>query len=222
MPLPLPTLLLSLLVILCALLSPAVGSMKLSDHDLQNIPSPGDDFDIKNGKLLAPILIPRVPGTKGQLLVQKHFVDFFSTTLPEWSITWQNSTSKTPVTGDKQVPFSNLIFRRDPPWALDGEVSRLTLVAHYDSKYEPEGFIGATDSAAPCAMLMHVARSVEDALKAKWAKMEKDGDSDGLEDTYGVQILLLDGEESFLHWNEEDSLYGARYGPPRSIEAVTH
>jgi len=28
------------------------------------------------------------------------------------------------------------------------------LAAHYDSKLTPEGFLGATDSAVPCAMLL--------------------------------------------------------------------
>ena len=31
---------------------------------------------------------------------------------------------------------------------------RLVVSAHYDSKINPEGFIGAIDSAAPCAMLL--------------------------------------------------------------------
>ncbi|KAJ4161239.1 hypothetical protein NW765_006093 [Fusarium oxysporum] len=209
MPRPLSQLsfLAKLLVFVCLLLSTVAESMTLSDETLENIPSPGDDFDIKDGKLLAPILIPRVPGTEGQRRAQKHFVEFFKENLPEWKLEMQNSTSKTPVHGNKQIPFSNLIFRRDPPWAQNGDVSRLTLVAHYDSKYEPEGFIGAIDSAAPCAMLMHVARSIEDALTAKWDKMQKDGSAeDGLEETQGIQIIFLDGEEAFKHWTEEDSL----------------
>lgn len=109
-------------------------------------------------------------------------------------------------------PILQSHLSKRPPWAQNGDVSRLTLVAHYDSKYEPEGFIGAIDSAAPCAMLMHVARSIEDALTAKWDKMQKDGSAeDGLEETQGIQIIFLDGEEAFKHWTEEDSLYGARY-----------
>lgn len=200
-----------LLAIFALLLPHAAGLMTLSDDDLHNIPSAGDDFDINNGKLLAPILIPRVPGTEGSLKAQQHFVDFFKENLPEWSIEWQNSTSKTPATGDKDVPFSNLIFRRDPPWAKTGDIGRLTLVAHYDSKYTPVGFIGAIDSAAPCAMLLHVARSIEDALKAKWEKVQQSEDADlGLEEAQGVQIILLDGEEAFVHWTDEDSLYGSR------------
>lgn len=196
-----------LVTALLAFVWPACALTTLDDDDLRQIPSPGDDFDIHNGKLLAPILIPRVSGTEGSEKTQRHFADFFKSNLPEWQLLWQNSTSRTPVTGDRDVPFANLIFRRDPPGAPTGEVSRLTLVAHFDSKYEPTGFIGATDSAAPCAMLMHVARSIESALKAKWSE---EGEHDGLDVAHGVQIVLLDGEEAFLHWTDDDSLYGAR------------
>ncbi|KAI6088101.1 glutaminyl-peptide cyclotransferase [Hypoxylon rubiginosum] len=184
---------------------------ELSDEALRNIPSGADDFDIKTGSLLSPILIPRVPGTPGSIAVQHHFADFFSRHLPKWKTDWHNSTSKTPATGDTEIPFVNLIFTRDPPWAQAGDVGRLTLVAHYDSLYHPEGFIGATDSAAPCAVLMHVARSIDDALSKKWEAMEASGDAGmGLEDERGVQILLLDGEEAWVTWTDTDSLYGSR------------
>ncbi|TKA67786.1 hypothetical protein B0A49_06501, partial [Cryomyces minteri] len=186
----------------------------LSDSTLKSLPGPGTDFNILNGALLAPILRPRVPGTPGSIAVLKHFVDFFHTQLPAWNITFQNSTSKTPLTGNTDVPFVNLIATRDPPWTEPGEVGRLALVAHYDSKITPEGFIGATDSAAPCAMIMHAVRSVDDALTKKWAKMEAEGVGkggfEGVEEEKGLQVLLLDGEEAFESWTETDSLYGAR------------
>ena len=93
----------------------------------------------------------------------------------------------------------------------DGEVGRLALVAHYDSKLTPEGFIGAIDSAAPCAMLLHAARSIDAALTKKWEKMAAEGaSSDDLEEHRGIQILLLDGEEAFATWNKDDSVYGSR------------
>lgn len=116
---------------------------------------------------------------------------------------------------------------RDPPGSRPGEVGRLVLVAHYDSKIFPEGFIGATDSAAPCAMLMHAARSIDKALTKKWKHMEeqkkntkvnsKDEEGDKFDDddgddawNRGVMVLLLDGEEAFSTWTDDDSLYGAR------------
>ncbi|KAF8863027.1 glutaminyl-peptide cyclotransferas-like protein [Acephala macrosclerotiorum] len=193
---------------LCALLGVAAYT-PLSEKTLRNLPGVGGDFDIKTGSILAPILIPRVPGTPGSLAVQEHFVNWFSTNLPKWNVEFQNSTSTTPATGERHVPFANIIITRDPPWTKPGDVGRLALVAHYDSKLTPVGFIGATDSAAPCAMIMHAARSVDEALSRKWDAMQAEG-STGLEEEKGVQILFLDGEEAFLSWTDSDSLYGAR------------
>ncbi|KAH0561924.1 hypothetical protein GP486_003369 [Trichoglossum hirsutum] len=194
------------------LLAPVRAYTTVTDATLKGLPRPGTDFDIKTGPLLAPILIPRVPGTPNSTAVLNHFVNFFKANLPEWQLTFQNSTSTTPANGGKEVPFVNLIATRDPPWAQSGEVGRLTLVAHYDSKLYPTGFIGATDSAAPCAMLMHIARSVDEALTKKWSAMEAEGvdEFDGLEEHTGLQIIFLDGEEAFISWTATDSLYGAR------------
>ncbi|KAF2000076.1 hypothetical protein P154DRAFT_435966 [Amniculicola lignicola CBS 123094] len=182
----------------------------LSDSFLRAVPSPGSDFNINDGALLAPILIPRVPGTPGQEQVQQHFVNFFQTELPTWSMEWQNSTSTTPVSGSKQIQFSNLIFKKEPPWVKPGQSNLLTLVAHYDSKYLPEGFIGATDSAAPCAMLMHAARSIDKYLVQMHGEMAALNEGGSVEMDMGIQILLLDGEEAFKSWTDTDSLYGSR------------
>ena len=185
---------------------------KLSDDTLKNLPRPGDDFDIHNGALLSPILRTRVPGTDGQVAVQNHFGDFFRTSLPDWNVEYQNSSSTTPLSNGKKLPFVNIIASRDPPWTNAGDVARLTLVAHYDSKISPEGFIGAIDSAAPCAMLMHAVRSIDTALSKKWDKMKSE-DVDafgGVQEHTGIQVIFLDGEEAFLSWTDTDSLYGAR------------
>jgi glutaminyl-peptide cyclotransferase len=196
------------LQILCAIVVSAYKP--LSDSFLRAIPSPDSDFDIKDGALLAPILIPRVPGTPGQYIAQRHFISFFERELPKWTIEWQNSTSTTP-TSSTPLPFGNLIFKREPPWVKPGQANLLTLVAHYDSKIHPDGFVGATDSAAPCAMLMHVARSVDQYISQMHDEMKELGEGGSVEMDMGVQILLLDGEEAFQSWTDTDSLYGARY-----------
>lgn len=239
-----PTLFLSFLTLFSLLFIPQInGYTPLSDESITHLLSSSHsssssnsqtnlDFDPKSGALLSPILIPRVPGTPGSEKVQRHFVDFFAKELPHWTLEWQNSTSKTPATGDTDVKFSNLVFRRDPPWLVnqkkEGEeekkkkfVKRLTLVAHYDSLYRPEGFIGAIDSAAPCAILMAVARNVDRALTKRWdgimRRMEEDvdgledfEDEEGKEEEGGVQIMFLDGEEAWVQWTDQDSLYGSR------------
>lgn len=201
-------------LLLAVLVAPTLAYTALQDDELRRVPSAGADFAIHNAAgLLAPILIPRVPDTPGSDAVQQHFVNFFQTHLPRWTLSFHNATATTPATGAKLVNFRNLILRRDPPGVAVGDVSRLTLAAHYDSLYRPEGFIGATDSAAPCALLLHVARSVDEALTRRWAGAGDEGgddDDDGLDEDKGVQILLLDGEEAWVSWTDDDSLYGSR------------
>jgi hypothetical protein len=201
----------------------------LSDHSLKHLvlsnidptttsTHPDPDFDPVNGALLSPILVPRVPDTADHARVQEHFISFVRTHLdPSWTVEWHNTTSTTPATGAREVPFQNLILRRDPPWirargaAGEGEVARLTLAAHYDSLYQPEGFVGAVDSAVPCALLLFVARAVDRALTRRWESTDMGPDAgEGLEEEKGVQILLLDGEEAWERWSDEDSLYGSR------------
>ncbi|KAK3903051.1 hypothetical protein C8A05DRAFT_33218 [Staphylotrichum tortipilum] len=211
---------LPLLLSLLTLPSPSLTYTPLSDFSLQhhltpslpttssNITTRDPDFDPLIGALLAPILRPRVPGSVGHAAVQSHFVHFAQTELhPAWQIEWHNTTATTPATGARQVPFRNLVLRRDPPGAAAGEVARLTLAAHYDSLLRPEGFVGAVDSAVPCAVLMFVARAVDGVLGRLWGDGGGEG---GLEVRKGVQVLLLDGEEAWVEWSERDSLYGSR------------
>lgn len=200
------------LLVLNFLFVAVAAYQQLSDDFLRNITVNNNDFDIHFADgLLEPILIPRVPGTPGQVKAQEHFVNFFQKTLPDWQILWQNSTSTTPATGTTQLPFANLIFRKEPPWTRPGQANYLTLVAHYDSKIKPDGFIGATDSAVPCAILMHTARFVSEYMTRMHNEMIGLGELGGtVPMDMGVQILLLDGEEAFVSWTNTDSLYGAR------------
>nr|OQO28994.1 hypothetical protein B0A51_03576 [Rachicladosporium sp. CCFEE 5018] len=204
-----------LLLLPCALRT-ALAYTTLTDLTLESLALDSNDFSASNEDgLLAPILVPRVPGTEGIAKVQEHFANFFREEVPKWKFTFQNSTSTTPLSHGKEVPFRNIIITRDPPWIEnEGDVSRLVLVAHYDSKIDPPGFIGAIDSAVPCAALMHTARAIDAALTAKWAAMESEGIGsggfDGFEAHKGVQILLLDGEEAFVNWQGTDNTYGAR------------
>lgn len=186
----------------------AKAYLPLSNETIKIIPGPGHDFDVKSGEILAPILIPRVSGTDGSTIVQRHFVNWFTKHLPKWKIEFRNSTSTTPISRGKEITFVNIIITRDPPWAKQGDIGRLVLAAHYDSKYSPSGFIGATDSAAPCAMIMHAARNIDEALTRKWAPSAEG--FQGLAEHRGVQIILIDGEEAFLSWTDTDSLYGSR------------
>ena len=72
---------------------------------------------------------------------------------------------------------------------------------HYDSKISPKGFLGATDSAVPCAQMLNLAHTIQ---------MDLD-DQKRSESELTLQFLFLDGEEAFKTWTHTDSIYGARH-----------
>ncbi|KAH7370472.1 glutaminyl-peptide cyclotransferase [Rhexocercosporidium sp. MPI-PUGE-AT-0058] len=179
--------------------------MSLSDDFLRNISSSGPDFEPDNGALLSPILIPRVPGTPGHTSVQHHFVNYFSTQLPKWNLQWYNSTVS--ITKGVEVQISSLVFSREPPWTKTGQANFLTLAAHYDSKSMPAGHVGATN-AVPCAILMHVAHSIDGYMTQMHDEMDALGEGGTIAMDMGIQLVFLDGSESLN--GAETSLYGSR------------
>ncbi|CAG2120776.1 unnamed protein product, partial [Medioppia subpectinata] len=73
------------------------------------------------------------------------------------------------------------------------------LACHYDSKLNREKtFLGATDSAVPCALIIQLALTLDKYLKKS--------NSDTT-----LQLVFFDGEEAFVQWTNEDSLYGSRH-----------
>ena len=79
-------------------------------------------------------------------------------------------------------------------------------------------FLGATDSAAPCAMLLDLAEVLNPLLDRRKSRLDKglfdDGDGEHdeeLETT--MQLIFFDGEEAFKDWSATDSVYGARFVP---------
>ncbi|KAI6222866.1 Glutaminyl-peptide cyclotransferase [Aphelenchoides fujianensis] len=147
---------------------------------------------------LKPLLVERQVGTKAHEQVAKYIEDTLRPLDFEW--TTDEFEAKTPMGRRK---FRNLIATFAPK-----APHRLVLACHYDSKIMEnhwnecplsETFIGATDSAVPCAMLLDLATTLHSALK-KADKMP-----------IALQLLFLDGEEAFAEWSPTDSLYGARH-----------
>ena len=60
------------------------------------------------------------------------------------------------------------------------------LACHYDSKIHPDEFIGATDSAVPCALLMDIAQKI--------ANLD-DNKSVDMENCIGVTEIFFDGKK---------------------------
>ena len=143
----------------------------------------------QNGTLLSPILIPRASGSDNVTRVLNYFKDFFTHNLTNWSISTDEFVEHTPR---GNVKFVNFVATRDPPGVRTGDVGRLVVTAHYDSKWFAkgsgmEGFIGATDSAVPCAFLMYAALALDKYLVEWEAKIRAESDDD-LEDPMGLQV----------------------------------
>ena len=104
---------------------------------------------------LDPILVPRVVGTANHARVRQFIVDQMQSL--SWDVTTDKFSDNTPL-GKKN--FETVIS------TLDSKAHRqLVLACHYDSKYSREGtFVGATDSAVPCAMMISLARDLAPKL----------------------------------------------------------
>ncbi|KAE8216316.1 hypothetical protein CF327_g491 [Tilletia walkeri] len=192
-----------------------------SSPTLQLIPKltdPAPSIDHRStSSFLSQILIPRVPGTPNNTLVQRTIASIFEHELSPkpssphgparsgWTLDRHSFEADTP---EGRKKFTNLIAtkEKDAP-------RKLMLAAHFDSKFfargtREEGFVGATDSAAPCAILIDTVRAL-DGLLDRRAEKRKEGGRSIAEDTT-LQVVFFDGEEAFRYWSKSDSIYGAR------------
>lgn len=152
--------------------------------------SDGDQFEYFKNEILKPFLRVRVSDTDGNRIVREHIKTQMQSL--DWSVEENTFTDMTPL---GQKSFTNVIAVHNPQ-----ATRRLTLACHYDSKYFTEfEFIGATDSAVPCALLIDLARHLNTSL-AKHRDHETT-----------LQFLFFDGEEAFVSWTDTDSIYGARH-----------
>jgi glutaminyl-peptide cyclotransferase len=69
--------------------------------------------------------------------------------------------------------------------------------------------VGATDSAASCAMMLDIAEALNGLLEERQQRIQDGEEDDDAEDTT-LQLLFFDGEEAFVNWSDTDSTYGAR------------
>jgi glutaminyl-peptide cyclotransferase len=169
--------------------------------DLRKLHQKTPNLSVK-GPLLEPILIPRVSGSSGNKSVQNHIIKIF--TELQWHIDQDQFIQETPF---GEIEFNNIIVTKDI-----GASSRFVLAAHFDSKYFKHfDFIGAIDSAAPCAILLDIAIALNEAFD----KRKKDG----IFTNSTLQIIFFDGEEAMIEWTENDSIYGARHLANRWINS---
>ena len=139
---------------------------------------------------------------------------FFSTSVVRWGslaggwrstvslieLHWETKSSKTssqhwtlrPPGGEPRLDIA--VFN------LPVLLTRMVIACHYDSKIDPPGFLAATDSAVPCAMMINLAQTLREELR-----VQRSTNHD-----LTLQFLFLDGEEAFVRWTSTDSIYGAR------------
>lgn len=149
---------------------------------------------------LRPLLIERYPGSPGSYSARQHIMQRIQRLQAEWVVEVDTFLSRTPY-GYRS--FSNIISTLNP------EAKRhLVLACHYDSKYFPQWdsrvFVGATDSAVPCAMMLELARALD-------KKLQSLKDAPASKPDLSLRLIFFDGEEALHHWSPQDSLYGSRH-----------
>ena len=109
----------------------------------------------------------------------------------------EENTFQTSSALGESVVFSNVIATQDPD-----KPRHLVLACHYDSKTFPIGFLGATDSAVPCAISLDIAITLDRFIKVQ-----------GKQSEISLQLIFFDGEEQ-LYENTmfgPDGLYGSKH-----------
>lgn len=182
----------------------------LSEDDmlrLSSTPDPLKNLDPNDPTShLSHILIPRTPNTTNSTLVRNYIISTLKAL--NWDIEEDDFVGETPL-GPKK--FVNVIATKDPSAAR-----KVSLAAHYDSKYFPPsdpnyGFLGATDSAVPCAILLDLAEALNHLLDERQRRLDSGSDDDDDISETTLQLIFFDGEEAFITWTNTDSLYGARH-----------
>uniref|UniRef100_A0A8H7Y2I5 Peptide hydrolase n=1 Tax=Psilocybe cubensis TaxID=181762 RepID=A0A8H7Y2I5_PSICU len=181
----------------------------LSSDDLKTLVSVTDplkNLDPANpASHLSKILIPRAPDTENNTFVRNYIVSTLKAL--KWHVELDEFTDNTPI-GRKR--FANIIATKDP-----NASRRVVLSAHFDSKYYPQypenQFVGATDSAAPCAMILDLAETLDPLLDKRKERLEEGSEDDDDVAETTLQLIFFDGEEAFKDWTDTDSIYGARH-----------
>lgn len=164
---------------------------QISLAGIEQLSNLSKDSDL--GEVLKNLLVERVVGTPSHEKVRNYIVDYMRG-LGWGSVEVDEFEDETPIFG--RLRFGNVIATLNP-----AAERFLVLACHYDSKYfKNQVFIGATDSAVPCAMMLNLASSMKTQLEAKKT-----------DNSLSLQLIFFDGEEAFQQWGPKDSIYGARH-----------
>jgi len=151
-------------------------------------------------EILNEILIPRVPGSKNITKVTSNIVSRLQDL--GWKLTHDSFVDKPPHPHPR-TSFRSIIATHNPVASR-----RLILACHHDSKITPDGFLGAIDSAVPCSIMLELAYALNQSLNA--LRQQQTTNKHFTHDIT-LQLVFLDGEEAFVAWSDQDSLYGSRH-----------
>ncbi|XP_039257363.2 glutaminyl-peptide cyclotransferase-like [Styela clava] len=143
--------------------------------------------------ILPYLLVTRPSGTSNIEYVRRIIITFLQLILG-WTVELDTFVGYPPYP-HRPTSFTNIIATYNPR-----AERRLVLACHYDSKRTPMHFIGATDSAVPCGMLIEIAVVLRNYLDSSFYKKN-----------LTLQLIFFDGEEAFGKWTDTDSLYGSRH-----------
>ncbi|GJJ12540.1 hypothetical protein Clacol_006783 [Clathrus columnatus] len=192
---------------LCIRFPSTFGYAQLSPSEvsaLVSVRDPEASIDFRNSAShLSRILIPRPSGTENNTIVKNYIVSKLKAL--NWDVEEDLFTDMTPY---GQKSFTNIIATKNPD-----ALRRVILAAHFDSKffatYPLNQFVGATDSAAPCAILLDVAETLNDLLEQQQEHLNSEAEYEDGDIT--LQLVFFDGEEALKDWTATDSLYGSRH-----------
>ncbi|KAM4697015.1 glutaminyl-peptide cyclotransferase-like protein [Rhinophrynus dorsalis] len=147
---------------------------------------------------LRPMLIERQPGSEGNRLVRELISSHLRSLSSGWTVDLDLFDAVTPR---GSLSFGSVVATLDPSAS-----QRVVLACHLDSKWflpdrRGRRFIGATDSAVPCSLILEAVT----VLDTRLLNLKNKGSA------LTLQLFFLDGEEAFVEWSETDSLYGARH-----------
>nr|ANG83451.1 iso glutaminyl cyclase [Biston betularia] len=161
----------------------------LTDQNVKDLAQLADPTRFRT--VLDNILIPRVVGTPNHKKVGDYIVKEFQDL--GWDVTENEFSDQTPIFGE--LKFRNIIAKLNP-----NADRYLVIACHWDSKYTREHvFIGATDSAVPCTMMINLAQVMSRQLEPL------------KQNRLSLMFIFFDGEEAFRQWGPTDSIYGARH-----------
>lgn len=142
-------------------------------------------------RYILPVMLPaRTPGSRGSLRVQQ-VISNITRDILGWTVEYDTFQDKPPAPYPT-TQFTNIIATHNP-----NAKRRLVLACHFDTKVSPTGFVGATDSAVPCSMMIEIAVALRSHLRTR--------------NDVTLELVFFDGEEAFVQWSNADSLYGSRH-----------